>query len=236
MEEKELKEVRELACKAIMAKRWIGAAQVDTTSMDMEHLKLDVEPENVGSWDVPTSHYNVTWDAVVVGRSAGEKFYVMELNDMMEEYWNLLNHQGLVCTVPGLSRDEAHEHRLVSPTDDIARIPLSSQTVRLVMSAPTKRHEYRLPQALADFCLRHKIQGYVQVAIDLVKRHFQAVSEVHLQPEVDPDTGEEWLVVDLTTEGDIDEILACYDKYTNHWVSSVPWPERNKIRLSYDIV
>jgi len=59
---------------------------------------------------------------------------------------------------------------------------------------------------------------------------------VELQPEKDRDRGDEWLVLDFEIAGEIDEILERYDKYIDIWVKLAPWPEREKIRLSYNIV
>jgi hypothetical protein len=77
---------------------------------------------------------------------------------------------------------------------------------------------------------------YLPVAIDLIERHFPSIDKLDLYLEHDPETEEEWLVLDLTLRGEVDEVLDNYDKYTDHWVSSVPWPQRQKIRLSYNII
>lgn len=62
------------------------------------------------------------------------------------------------------------------------------------------------------------------------------MQELHLQPEHDPETSEEWLVLDVTIQGDEEKVLDAYGRYIDRWVSAVPWPERNKIRLSYNII
>jgi hypothetical protein len=77
---------------------------------------------------------------------------------------------------------------------------------------------------------------YLPVAIDLIGRCFSSIQDLHLQLEQDPEVGEEWLVLDVTIQGEVEEVLNEYDNYTDHWVSSVPWPERDKIRLSYNVI
>ena len=77
---------------------------------------------------------------------------------------------------------------------------------------------------------------YLPIAIDLIEACFSSIQELHLQPEQDPETGEEWLVLDVTIQEDEEKALDAYNRYIDHWISAVPWPERNKIRLSYNII
>jgi len=86
------------------------------------------------------------------------------------------------------------------------------------------------------FCVQHGILPYLSVTIDLIERCFSSIIELQLQQEQDPETGEEWLILDVTTSGEVDEVLNNHETYTDALVSSVPWPERDKIRLSYSIL
>jgi hypothetical protein len=54
--------------------------------------------------------------------------------------------------------------------------------------------------------------------------------------EQDPETGEEWLVLDVTLQEDVDAVLAHCDVYTDRWITQTPWPERDKIRLVYNVM
>jgi len=60
--------------------------------------------------------------------------------------------------------------------------------------------------------------------------------EIAFDLEVDPETGEDWLVVNLTVQGNRQDVLAAYRNYSCQWVRWVPWPERNLICVSYNIV
>ena len=93
-----------------------------------------------------------------------------------------------------------------------------------------------LSEDLLRFCSQQGILPYLPIAIDLVRTCFPSLQELHSQREQDPETGEEWLVLDVVIQGDEEQVLDAYDRYTDHWVSAVPWPERNKIRLSYNIL
>jgi hypothetical protein len=94
----------------------------------------------------------------------------------------------------------------------------------------------QLSNEVMHFCAKHGILPYLSIAIDLIKTCFSSLQDLHLQPEQDPETGEEWLGVDVTLQGNQEQVLAAYDKYTDDWVSAVPWPVRQKIRLSYTLV
>ncbi len=86
------------------------------------------------------------------------------------------------------------------------------------------------------FCAKHKIEQYLSSTIELVKSCFEDVREFHLEMEEDPETGEEWLSINVTVAGTIEEVLASYEQYTSLLISKVPWPQRSLFRLSYNIV
>jgi hypothetical protein len=88
------------------------------------------------------------------------------------------------------------------------------------------------------FCSRQGIRKYVNVASDLLNQCFSNVRGVDSEVLQDPDTDTEdqLLVIHVEVKGEIEAVLDMYDKYTEEWVSRVPWPERAKISLSYIII
>ena len=88
------------------------------------------------------------------------------------------------------------------------------------------------------FCNRQGIRKYVTVASDLLNQCFSNVQGVDSEVLQDPDTDTEdqLLVIHVEVKGEIEAVLDMYDKYTEEWVSRVPWPERAKISLSYIII
>jgi len=83
------------------------------------------------------------------------------------------------------------------------------------------------------FCNRQGIRTYVTVASDLLNQCFSNIWSVDSEILQDPETEEQLLVIHMEVKGEIEEVLDMYDKYTEGWVSRVPWPERAKISLSY---
>lgn len=93
-----------------------------------------------------------------------------------------------------------------------------------------------VPQDVLHFCFRQGILEYLPPAMDLIEKSFPSIQGLHLEQEQDPETGEEWLTINFTLRGQVNEILDSYDKYTDEWVSLVPWPEREKVRIAYNVI
>ena len=91
------------------------------------------------------------------------------------------------------------------------------------------------PDALA-YCLQHGLQQYLFTAIALIGQWFPSIHACRLRLEQEPETGEEWLVIEVTLQEDVDEVLSSCDAYTDRWVVQVSWPERDKIQLVYNVL
>ena len=93
-----------------------------------------------------------------------------------------------------------------------------------------------LDYPIKEFCKRLGIEGYIQKALNLATSLFPSARGLRLRPEEDPETGDEWLAIDMTVEADVDEFLDAYDEYVESWQEAVPWPASSKIVLSYNIL
>jgi len=235
MEKNTLIESTELVCKALLPKKWEGSVGVATTSIGLEDFERYTELEQNEDIYLTHSSQGVSLGLEVAGSLAGERSYVMELSEWVGYYWPFVRNRGLVWLIPETIKNNIHEGYSVYPAKDIARTHLGAEPGRLIAFSTASPYEIPLSEELFSFCFRHNMLGSLQVSVRLIRTCFPSVREVRLQPERDPDTGEEWLVLDFGIVGEIEEILDRYDKYTDLWVKSVPWPEREKIRLSYNI-
>jgi hypothetical protein len=43
-------------------------------------------------------------------------------------------------------------------------------------------------------------------------------------------------VLEVTLQEDVEEVLISCDAYTDRWIAQVPWPERDQIRLVYNMI
>ena len=230
MEKNTLIESRELPCKALQAKKWRESVGVATTFMDLEGFERETEFDQNEDTYLTGSTQGVSLGLEIAGPLAGESSYAMEFSEWVDYYWSFSSHRGLVCVIPDTRKYKIHEEY------SVYRAPLGAEPRQLMAFPTASPYEIPLSEELFSFCLSHNMLSSLQVSVALIKACFPAVREVRLQPEREPDSGEEWLVIDFGIVGEIEEILDRYDKYTDLWVKSVPWPEREKIRLSYNIV
>jgi len=86
------------------------------------------------------------------------------------------------------------------------------------------------------FCRRERVLNYLPVALELIDQSFPSARALRVEVEHDPETGDEWLTLNFTVHGETDDILDQHDEYTDRWISAVPWPERDKICLCFDVV
>ena len=100
---------------------------------------------------------------------------------------------------------------------------------------PKKQLEAQLNQNIADLSIKKGLRQYLQTAFDIIYQSFPLIRKLRLLQEQDPETDEEWLLIDITVDGEIEEILDSYDDYVKKWVSLVPSSVRENIRLSYNI-
>lgn len=83
------------------------------------------------------------------------------------------------------------------------------------------------------FCRHHGLVHSLSLARNLVSQFFPLAEEPTVQREQDPETGEEWITLDIVVRVNAEEFADRYDRYTDAFVAAVPWSERDKIRLSY---
>lgn len=93
-----------------------------------------------------------------------------------------------------------------------------------------------LSEEVLQFCSHHRLFGYLQLAIKLVDECFASVVSVAVEKEYDPESEDEWLLVTAQLHEQVEAALRQYDTFTRRFVSSVPWPQRNKIRFNYDLI
>jgi len=97
----------------------------------------------------------------------------------------------------------------------------------------TKRSRASLPTDLQAFCKRLGITRYVPVALRLLKECFPKVRDLQMYPECDPESGEEWLVLQIRVPGSVDEVRRQYDDYTRKKIVAIPPRHIASIRLHH---
>lgn len=100
---------------------------------------------------------------------------------------------------------------------------------------PTKLPKADLNSQVIEFSSQRDISEYLETSLDIINRCFPLIRDLHILQEQDPETDQQWILIDIKVNADIDEILLNYDNYIDEWVSSVPEFARENIRLSYSI-
>jgi hypothetical protein len=91
------------------------------------------------------------------------------------------------------------------------------------------------PEATA-FCKQEGLLPFVATALDLLRTHFPQAYAVRWEPDRDPESGERWLGLHFTVEGEVERILDQYDALIDAWNEAVPWPQSDRLSFLYEIV
>jgi hypothetical protein len=91
-------------------------------------------------------------------------------------------------------------------------------------------------QEIWEFCRQHRIFNELKSATRLAEKCFWS-SDLKLEKEIDPETGDTQIVIALSIRNKSrEELLVAYRAFTERSVKIVPWPQSNLIRLSYDLL
>ena len=104
------------------------------------------------------------------------------------------------------------------------------------ITRPIRPLEFQIPLDVISFSYRLGIYQYLKFAINLLRKYFISLSKLEIEKEQDPETGEEWVVLNIIVEGEVMDFIKNYNKFTENLVTIIPWPERDKIRISYCII
>lgn len=86
------------------------------------------------------------------------------------------------------------------------------------------------------FCQDQSLIKYLGLAENLIKKHFSTACKITFYLKYDPETSDKWVGVDTEISAEIDQVIEWENNFVQEWVASVPYPEREKIRLSCDII
>jgi predicted nucleotide-binding protein (sugar kinase/HSP70/actin superfamily) len=114
---------------------------------------------------------------------------------------------------------------------------LKDQTEELLSQLGVeKRVEVHITNETLLFCANESLINFLGLFEKLIKQHFLTVDSIDFTIEYDPELGEKWVSADTKISGEIDQVIKWEDSFIKDWVSVAPYPEREKIRLSCDII
>ena len=236
MEKEVMTESGEIACIGLYPKKWAGTAALATTAAQLIEIEGGLEAEQVQEVFVPNATEVMSVGSRMAGPLFVEESYAMELGEWVQYYWSFASHPGFVCVV-----DHEWEQRV--PEDFVAYAAGNTTSVEFITQLGNRTiyravspKEPPLSEELSDFCSRHGVLAHLRTAIEYLKASFPSVERLNLQLEQDPETGDEWILLNFDVSENVDDVLCRYDYYTDLLVKSVPWSERNRIRVAYNIM
>jgi hypothetical protein len=236
MEEAELSRAEQLACEALMAEKVLEDIGVTASSQYFEEVSPKIYAGGFsGSRDPQPYSYSST-GYTISGLSCAEHAYEVEFDELISYYRKLAGKHGFKCRIgKPLQKSLDLDYGTVATYSTTQPSFFYNYPGIVLYLPPTPPYITDLPSGLRIFSQQHGLQRYIDTAIILIGKCFQSLITASLKLERDPESDEEWLAFDLTIQGSVDSILSAYNKYTERWISMVPYPQRDKIRLAFDI-
>lgn len=92
-----------------------------------------------------------------------------------------------------------------------------------------------LPPAVLRYCEAHQLLEPLQIALCLTERTFSQARELRVAVELDPETADEHIVIDVVVGLSVEDAVMRKQEYTRQWVRAVAPEVIGKIRLVLDI-
>jgi hypothetical protein len=93
-----------------------------------------------------------------------------------------------------------------------------------------------VPADVLDLCARRGNLAHLRTAIRLAFEHFRSIRNVEIRVQLDPDSDEQRVIVDLTLDGEIEEVVASQHAYHRAWAQAVPPSQQDAVRLLYAFI
>jgi hypothetical protein len=90
-----------------------------------------------------------------------------------------------------------------------------------------------IPGDVLEFASQRQLLPHLERALRLAESTFLTIRQLSMGVEADPDSDEQYIVIDVTMDLEADEVLRRDDAYTRAWVASTPPDVRSHIRLLY---
>jgi len=177
---------------------------------------------------------SLSWKDIVSTLRSSKRYSTDQttpIANKLNQIWMLCAVDLKIADVNQIRRNLIFDISSYDAVEDSLTVELPIEFLKI----PSKFLSQITPEII-EFCSQERITSYLPSAVNSVEKNFPTTTELKIEVEQDPETEEEWIVLNVTIRGEVDEVLDNYDKYVNYWVSTVPWPERQKIRLLYNVI
>jgi len=227
---------REIDCIGLYPKKWSTAAIVATTGA--EFIENEGELELGRGWRINAglASEGLSIGARVAGLLLVESSYAMELADWVRYYWPSGSQQALLFMIASEQSERLGDNIIGCRAKHNSSMGFLNQLDNPLIYTAISSTEHSLYREFCDFFGHRELSTYLHVAIGLLKESFPNVERITLQIEQDPETDDRWILISFDVIGEVEDVLSRYDHYTELFVKSVPWPERDQIRVAYNII
>jgi hypothetical protein len=101
---------------------------------------------------------------------------------------------------------------------------------------PSALLEHAVPEDVIEFASRRQLLPHLERAIRLAETAFHPVHRMTFEVETDPETGEQWVAVDVTVDTDGEDVLRRDWAYALEWVKTTPPDVRSWVRVLYHVM
>jgi len=142
----------------------------------------------------------------------------------------------LEIQVPGTVSERVETRvRFAGAWTQFARLP-EVRLIRLVAFPTTNPiptvGEMTLSDEVREFCERHDLFGHLAKAMELAGQSFTMVGGPVVQWHHDPENDDEYLVLEIQTQGSVEECVKAHSRYVGAWTKFATLPEVRLIRCS----
>lgn len=86
-----------------------------------------------------------------------------------------------------------------------------------------------------DYCQRHNLRAFLDIAIEIATRIFAPVEPMSVELEIDPESDEQKLLLNVVSQGSMEAALERYRAFLDEWTEAVTPDVMLQITLMYDI-
>ncbi|HYA40556.1 MAG TPA: hypothetical protein VEF34_04605 [Syntrophobacteraceae bacterium] len=235
MEEAELSEVQQLGYKALIAEKILQYERMTAISQNLEDESPRIDIRDFSGSPIPQSRPYLSTGYWISGQSVSENAYEVEFDEFIAYYRRLAGKHGVRFKIdkPSISASSRPDQVAVT---SVAHPPAFYSDPGLVLYlVSTPPYAINLPAQLLDFSNQYGLHQCIDTAIRLVAKCFANLKTAFLKMECEPEGNEEWLTLEIVVQDSVENVFSAYNKFTELWVSLSPWPQRDKIRLAFDI-
>lgn len=91
-----------------------------------------------------------------------------------------------------------------------------------------------MPPDAEAFCRRHELAGPLGLALELIAEIFDPPRKPGLVLEENPETGEEYLVLEVPVTGEPKEVAARDWDFARRWTQAIEYPRNRLIHIAFD--